>query len=492
MTEEEKKILYVPELNPERHYDTDGAFENYIPDIISTPDTKRKDKKNNKPAQIYEALEILEDTFNVVVPDDVKFIGGSIIQQIKKRLDIISPDKKRHYSEEKEKEFYKPTEIKTISTTLTDEKSDRIISLFPTPLNINLNLETPKSIVQIIQSDYEADQLNLDDYYSTKLQLILQNYIQNMLAIMAESGIPDIDNLTMKFDGEAVTIPSGKGLEHCRDFIVRSQVAREQKTRLFKKTHKTDNTVAHLRAWQAAEKQRERYYQEEYGDSGTYVESHSNELLRSQRNQYNERYKDAAYSMYKYLDSSAQLVGDTLGMIVKEAQAKAHLLNNNVNIFATSETQSPFIDNSSSSSSVTDDKNGSTDEATEADLSLLPGDKEDENHSHGQAPNGKYYSNNDWDYLSNNGLKDEQIKAILDLDPKYNKTESTDNNNNNSNNNNDSDNNNDNNNNSNGDNNIYNKLIDKAKDKATEYIKNKATDLIKNKATDLIKNITTK
>ena len=168
-------------MNPERHYDTNGAFENYIPDIISTPDTKRKDKKNNKPAQIYEALEILEDTFNVVVPDDVKFIGGSIIKQIKKRLDIISPDKKRHYSEEKEKEFYKPTEIKTISTTLTDEKSDRVISLFPTPLNINLNLETPKSIVQIIQSDYEADQLNLDDYYSTKLQLILQNYIQPYL-----------------------------------------------------------------------------------------------------------------------------------------------------------------------------------------------------------------------------------------------------------------------------------------------------------------------
>ena len=469
MTEEEKKILYVPELNPERHYDTNGAFENYIPDIISTPDT-RKDKKNNKPAKIYEALEILEDTFNVVVPDDVKFIGGSIIQQIKKRLDIISPDKKRHYSEEKEKEFYKPTEIKTISTTLTDEKSDRVISLFPTPLNINLTLETPKSIVQIIQSDYEADQLNLDDYYSTKLQLILQNYIQNMLAIMAESGIPDIDNLTMKFDGEAVTIPSGKGLEHCRDFIVRSQVAREQKTRLFKKTHKTDNTVAHLRAWQAAEKQRERYYQEEYGDSGTYVESHSNELLRSQRNQYNERYKDAAYSMYKYLDSSAQLVGDTLGMIVKEAQAKAHLLNNNVNIFATSETQSPFVDNSSSSSSssVTDDKSESTNETTETDSSLLPGYKEDENHSHGQAPNGKYYSNNDWDYLSDNGLKNEQIKAVLDLDPKYNKTESADNNNNNSNNNNDSD------------NNINNKLIDKAKDKATEYIKNKATDLIKN------------
>ena len=43
-----------------------------------------------------------------------------------------------------------------------------------------------------------------------------------------------------------------------------------------------------------------------------------------------------------------------------------------------------------------------------------PGTQADSDHSHGQAPNGTYYSNNDWDYLAGNGYTDEQIKANLD------------------------------------------------------------------------------
>lgn len=48
-----------------------------------------------------------------------------------------------------------------------------------------------------------------------------------------------------------------------------------------------------------------------------------------------------------------------------------------------------------------------------------PGEGEDKDHSHGKAPNGTYYSNNDWDYLKGNGYSDEQIKANLDSQSKY-------------------------------------------------------------------------
>lgn len=50
-----------------------------------------------------------------------------------------------------------------------------------------------------------------------------------------------------------------------------------------------------------------------------------------------------------------------------------------------------------------------------------PGDKEDKDHSHGKAPNGKYYSNNDWNYLKNLSLSDAQIKAALDITEAYSK-----------------------------------------------------------------------
>lgn len=48
-----------------------------------------------------------------------------------------------------------------------------------------------------------------------------------------------------------------------------------------------------------------------------------------------------------------------------------------------------------------------------------PGTKADESHSHGQAPNGTYYSNNDWDYLAGQGYSDDEIKANLDSSSTY-------------------------------------------------------------------------
>jgi len=65
-------------------------------------------------------------------------------------------------------------------------------------------------------------------------------------------------------------------------------------------------------------------------------------------------------------------------------------------------------------------------EKEKKNAATAPGDKEDENHSHGKAPNGKYYSNNDWDYLkkTNPTWTDEQIKAVLNEDEKYKETKS--------------------------------------------------------------------
>jgi hypothetical protein len=93
----------------------------------------------------------------------------------------------------------------------------------------------------------------------------------------------------------------------------------------------------HLRAWHAAEAQRERYYSEKYKDSANYTESHSNALLRESRALYDSAYSSALYNMYKYLNSSVMIVNDVLNMTVKEAQAKAMLLKSGVNIFASSD-----------------------------------------------------------------------------------------------------------------------------------------------------------
>lgn len=161
----------------------------------------------------------------------------------------------------------------------------------------------------------------------------MQKYFQQMLTTMADCGLSDMNDLTDDFDGDYVKVPKGKNLEHLRDGVVRSQIIRNQKIRLFKKTHSVDNTLMHLRSWHAAEQQRERYYQEKYGDSGTYIDSHSNALLREARADYDSAYRSSLYDMYKYLNSSAVNLSDILNMTIKEAQAKGAMLKAGVDIF---------------------------------------------------------------------------------------------------------------------------------------------------------------
>ena len=54
-----------------------------------------------------------------------------------------------------------------------------------------------------------------------------------------------------------------------------------------------------------------------------FLNSQSNALLRECRSSYDKKFiLNALYNMYKYLNSSALLIGDILTMTSKEAQAK--------------------------------------------------------------------------------------------------------------------------------------------------------------------------
>lgn len=217
------------------------------------------------------------------------------------------------------------------------EINNDLPDMFTEPTDINISFIPPKTLVQIAQEDYQRDTLDLNEYYLQTLQVVLQQYFQEIMTVMQECGISDLSNLIKPFDGDTVVV-SNSNLVHLKDYIIRSQITREQKTRMFKKTHNVDNTLIHLRTWHAAEKERERYYTEKYGDSDTFLNSQSNALLRDCRSSYNQNYTQALYNMYKYLNSSALLIGDILTMTSKEAQAKGKLLQEGVDIFVSKET----------------------------------------------------------------------------------------------------------------------------------------------------------
>nr|DAJ64612.1 MAG TPA: hypothetical protein [Caudoviricetes sp.] len=330
--------MYRPILEPSKYYRSDADIEHLIEDIPEASPYEEEPEFDERPKEIQESLESIEDLVKRALPPQLRFFGETI-EKLHKRSKIVWKNGKvpRRKIEEyippaqktKEKDPYKKRSITKDKYSVTKD----VPSLFPSAPPVNIKLEIPRTLVQLIQDDYNRDQIELGQYYTHQIRIIMQKYFQQMLTTMADCGLSDMNDLTDDFDGDYVNVPKDKNLEHLRDGVVRSQIIRNQKIRLFKKTHSVDNTLMHLRSWHAAEQQRERYYKEKYGDSGTYIDSHSNALLREARADYDSAYKSSLYDMYKYLNSSAVNLSDILNMTVKEAQAKGAMLKAGVDIF---------------------------------------------------------------------------------------------------------------------------------------------------------------
>ena len=333
MVDDKEKLLYKPKLEPTRRYDSNAAF------------TKDDYPRQDPPAVPDKAKEIIDDFEELkniisIAPKDVHSVT-QLINKLIQRAKVAFPNGYRD-TDQKEREIIhseKNPHLSPINNDIQERKFNfaGLPNLFPSPTNIAIDIIKPRSIVDIAIDKYRKDTIDLQKYYLTRLQSALQTYFHQILMVMAESNVPDVDSLSMKFDGKAVKIPPGQNLEHLRDHIMRSQIIREQKSRLFKKTHNVDQTIMHMRTWHAAEKERERYYTEKYGNSSTYLENESNSILQESRSAYDSRYSQSLYDMYKYLNSSVIVVSDILDMSLKEAKAKGALLQAGVDIFAVTE-----------------------------------------------------------------------------------------------------------------------------------------------------------
>lgn len=367
MAEDQDNILYRPVLEPERNYRSESLFDHTsditYPDVPETEDQAEK------------LIDDLEELKNVVsiLPSELPEILTPTIDKLIRRIQVAFPDGYYGNEEETQKEVIDGGNNKTLTPIASDVFENKysvpgLPCLFPKPTNIAVTVEVPRTIVNIAIARYKQDTIDLQKRYLTQLQNALQNYFHQLLMVMADANASTTEALTTDFDSKAVSVPSGKNLEHLKDYISRSQVVRKQKTNLFKKTHNVDQTVMHMRRWHASEKERERYYSEAYGEASNYLGSESNLLLEESRSTYDKQYAQSLYDMYKYLNSSVIITKDILDMSLKESKAKGALVKAGVNIYASSKTKSTTTttkttsttSSSSSSSSTSSSSSSST------------------------------------------------------------------------------------------------------------------------------------
>lgn len=341
-----KDLLYRPDLMPEKKYMSDAEIRD---SLLPQGETGGEGDENDDSVRL---LEKAEDT-----DKKLQEILGIIEIIPKKERDIIERPLKLIHSEieklkeelvEKEKqnqgqeESSDPRPGFTALPDLPGISADKInlpnvpesssggFSMTPIIETIGIEVVPPVSITVMIRDSYLVDLVEIYRGFVLKLRLVVEEYVRDLLYIANLGGFDSYDDLFYEYGVPSLNLP--ENVRHMGDYIIKSQITRNQKARMLRKIYNIDQTVYHLRANKSAVELRQRYYGQSYRKVKGYLESESNNLLRLTRDEYDKKYYGAVKNFYKYLNGSAVLVNDMLKAFITEAKGKAALSLEGVDI----------------------------------------------------------------------------------------------------------------------------------------------------------------
>ena len=179
--------------------------------------------------------------------------------------------------------------------------------------------------------------IDVKELFMTDLRFLMTAFMNELLQLRKEVGFHKLDDVLKHFDGDAVKVTDPQ-LFPLRDLIIRSQIERNQKARLFRKTHSIDQTIYHLRATKAANEQWARSLEAKIGLGDSMVDAAMDEMILKTRDEYHQRYRQSMYGLSKYLNGATPVLGSMLSAMAMEAKAKGKLLKSGVNIYETKDT----------------------------------------------------------------------------------------------------------------------------------------------------------
>lgn len=323
-------ILYRPNLGYTKSYETTGAFSDDTT-TTSTPSTDTTE---------VDTLQNDVDTIDAVlysVPANVANSVRTVLSGVRDLIAAVDPDAVSSTT---------PVSGTTVVVTTDETKStspgdlvdsdsatptnpdgivlpDNIFSVTIPDINVSVTTITTDKIIPI---EYDKTVMAIVSDFISNLKMAVTAYVTNITSAMADSGVTDFAVLSREYVGTSTKL--SQNLQHLSDMVIRSQIVRDQKTRLINKLFSPKETIVHLRSCQVARQLRERYYKESFTDNSTYLDVSRNVMLEESRVAYDAKYKENLYNLYKYLNSSVILISECLGMLAKESQAKAILIQN--------------------------------------------------------------------------------------------------------------------------------------------------------------------
>lgn len=306
--QEKNDILYRPDLNYDKKYDTEGYQE-------ETPELEEYDKES-----VIESLKENIDNIKAVLP----LLPGDLIDMAKKPLTVIE-SVIGDLGDIEDKPVRNEESIVVIIGKKDDEEEDKYPDTFfrddEDPFII---INNRKDKVTVIKETYDYDLASVIADYIDKLNKAMNDYINSLLSVTKAIEKSQYSKVINPYTGNTSAVT--KDYKHLSDLIIRSQLTRQMKTRLYNKRFNLDNSIAHIRSCKAGVEQKIRYYEASYQDGKAYTDLLSNRLLENSRMMYDKKYKQNFFNLYKYLNSSVILLDECFKMHINEAQAKIILM----------------------------------------------------------------------------------------------------------------------------------------------------------------------
>lgn len=316
-----KRILYKPTLKIDKHYETDGRVtlnKNVIEELSKLEQQHE-----------FTKLEILAETisnFNYIIQE----LPESLKDNVQNMMDLIQfifvqIDPSVIPGEKNENGETVGEDPDLIITQPDDEESDKddeeydwlVCPLVPVA-NIN---KAKRDDVKLIDKYYSGSLLEIIDDYLKKMKEVTNKYFTDMGVVLKESDLETLNFITQKYTFKTTDLED-KNLQHVSDFIIKSQIVRDQKTRMFNKLFNKSESLNKIKACEGARELYIRYLREQKLDTSTYMNLLSNMTLEQSKLIYERKIEENLYELYKYLNSSVIVLDECFKLYIKEAQSK--------------------------------------------------------------------------------------------------------------------------------------------------------------------------
>lgn len=334
-----KDLFYKPQIGPERDYLSEKEFEPYdleeLPEVDEPDVTDPFAEIRDNIKKIILNSEIIPEEIRDNLLDTLVKIGDDIKDEVylPEPPETVTPDVPKPPTQtpgidqtDDEESGRKP--VSKDNNVVVKDKNNKEISIFPEDNGIEVELEKKEDLAVFVRDSFLKDKQDMYGNFINKLKLMIQQYMREILYIAKSGEFKDYKDLYIRYDTASKDLP--KGLMHVGDSIIKSQIIRDQKTRMLAKTFSIDHTIAHLIANKVTYEQRQRYYNTPYIDGVDYLAIKENDEIRKMRDDYDKKYEHSMYNYYKYLNSSVILADEALQYFVSEARNKSILKKHGV------------------------------------------------------------------------------------------------------------------------------------------------------------------